>query len=158
MSVFTFAISCLTMSSLPWFMDLTFQVPVQYYTALDFAFTTRHIHNWASFLLLSSHFIISGAISNCPQLFSGSTLGGYSQPGVFTCHIFLPFHTIHEVLTARILEWFAISSSRGTHFFRTLHYELASWATLHGLVHGFIELCSLLRHDSSWAPYWKIQA
>ena len=30
MSVFILAISCLTMSNLPWFMDLTFQVPIQY--------------------------------------------------------------------------------------------------------------------------------
>ena len=30
MSVFTLAISCLTTSNLRWFMDLTFQVPVQY--------------------------------------------------------------------------------------------------------------------------------
>ena len=30
MSTFTFAISCLKTSSLPWFMDLTFQVPMQY--------------------------------------------------------------------------------------------------------------------------------
>ena len=30
MSVFTLAISCLTSSNLPWFMDLTFQVSVQY--------------------------------------------------------------------------------------------------------------------------------
>ena len=30
MSTFTFAISCLTTSSLPWFVDLTFQVPMQY--------------------------------------------------------------------------------------------------------------------------------
>ena len=28
--MFTLAISCLTTSNLPWFMDLTFQVPVQY--------------------------------------------------------------------------------------------------------------------------------
>ena len=28
--MFTFAISCLTTSNLPWFMDLTFQVPMQY--------------------------------------------------------------------------------------------------------------------------------
>ena len=28
--MFTFAISCLTMPSLPWFMDLTLQVPMQY--------------------------------------------------------------------------------------------------------------------------------
>ena len=30
MSTFTLAISCLTTSNLPWFMDLTVQVPVQY--------------------------------------------------------------------------------------------------------------------------------
>ena len=30
MSMFTLAISCLTTSNLPWFMDLTFQVPKQY--------------------------------------------------------------------------------------------------------------------------------
>ena len=30
MSVFTLAISCLTISNLPWFMDLPFQVSMQY--------------------------------------------------------------------------------------------------------------------------------
>ena len=30
MLMFTFAISCLTTSNLPWFMDLTFQVPMPY--------------------------------------------------------------------------------------------------------------------------------
>ena len=30
MSMFTLAISCLKISNLPWFMDLTFQVPMQY--------------------------------------------------------------------------------------------------------------------------------
>ena len=30
MSMFTLAISCLPTSNLPWFMDLTFQVPMQY--------------------------------------------------------------------------------------------------------------------------------
>ena len=30
MSMFTLAISCLTTSNLPWFMHLTFQVPMQY--------------------------------------------------------------------------------------------------------------------------------
>ena len=30
MLMFTLAISCLTISNLPWFMDLTFQVPMQY--------------------------------------------------------------------------------------------------------------------------------
>ena len=30
MSTFTLAISCLTLSNLPWFLDLTFQVPMEY--------------------------------------------------------------------------------------------------------------------------------
>ena len=37
MSMFPLAISCLTASNLPWFMDVTFQVPMQYFfTAEDF--------------------------------------------------------------------------------------------------------------------------
>ena len=32
MLMFTLTTSCLTMSSLPWFVDLTFQVPMQYYS------------------------------------------------------------------------------------------------------------------------------
>ena len=32
MSTFTLAISCLTTSNLPWFVDLTFQVPMQYWS------------------------------------------------------------------------------------------------------------------------------
>ena len=34
MLMFTLAISCLTTSNLPWFMDLTFQVPMQYCSLL----------------------------------------------------------------------------------------------------------------------------
>ena len=65
MSMLNFAISYLTMSNLPWFMDLLFQVPMKYcFTASDFTFTTRHIHSWKSFPLWPSLFIISVVISN----------------------------------------------------------------------------------------------
>ena len=37
-------------------------------------FTTRHVHNWMLFLHWPSYFILSGAISNCPPFFPGSTL------------------------------------------------------------------------------------
>ena len=50
MSTFTLAISCLTTSHLPWFMDL---IPGSYaillFTALDLASITNHIHNWYCF-------------------------------------------------------------------------------------------------------------
>ena len=42
---------------------------------------------------------------------------------IFWCNIFLPFHNVHRVLKARILEWFAIPSSSGANFIRTLHYD-----------------------------------
>ena len=44
---------------------------------------------------------------------------------IFRCHIFLPFHTVHGVLVARILEWVAISSSNGPCFVRTLCFDLS---------------------------------
>ena len=79
-----------------------------FFTALDFAFTTRHIHTWSSFLLWLNLFILSGGIS---LLFPSSILDTY-QPGllIFQCHICLPFHTLHGVLMTRILKWFTIPS------------------------------------------------
>ena len=71
MSTFTLAISCLTTSNLPWFMDLTFQVPMQYCSlqASDLASITSHIHSWVLFLLRLHPFILSGVIS--PLISSG---------------------------------------------------------------------------------------
>ena len=109
---------------------------ILFFTVLNIILTTRHIHNWMSFLLWPSCFILSGAISNCPQLFPSSISDTFWPEGfIFWCHIFLPFHTIHGILTARILEWFAISLSSGPYFVRTLHYDPST-------------LSGLARHDS----------
>ena len=79
MLMFTLAISCLTTSNFPWFMDLTFQVLLQYCSLQHqtFTFTTRHIHNWVSLLLWPSPFIRSGAIS---LLFPRSIFDIYIKP------------------------------------------------------------------------------
>ena len=44
---------------------------------------------------------------------TGTAILGAYQTGefIFQCYIFLPFHTVHGVLQARILKWFAISFS-----------------------------------------------
>ena len=54
--------------------------------------------------------------------FSSSILCTY-WPGefIFQCHTFLPLHTVHGVLKARILKWFAFPFSSGPKFIRTLH-------------------------------------
>ena len=78
---------------------------------LDASTTGYHFHFGAA----SSCF---GAIS---LLFPSSILDAY-QLGrlIFQCHIFSPFYTVHGVLEARILEWFAILFSSGPYFVLTL--------------------------------------
>ena len=102
------------------------------FTALDSPSITSHIHNWVLFSLWLCLFILSGAIS---PLFPSSILGTY-QPGefIFQCHIFLLLHTVHGVLKARILTWFAIPFSSGPCFIRTLHYDpsILGGPTWHG--------------------------
>ena len=120
MSMFTLSISCLTTSNLPWFMDLTFQVPIQYcslqHQTLLPSPTTSTTGYWFCFGSASSFFL---------ELFLYSSPVAYFTPGefIFQCHIFLPFHTVHAVLQARILKWFAIPFSSGPHFVRTLHHD-----------------------------------
>ena len=72
------------------------------------------------FLFWLRLFILSGVIS---PLISSSILGTYC-PGefIFQCHTFLPFHTVHGVLKARIMKWFAIPFC-GPRFVRTLHHD-----------------------------------
>ena len=88
--------------------------------------------------------MLSGVIS---PLISSSILGTY-QPGefMFQCHIFLSFHTVHEVLKAGILKWFAIPFSSGPHFARTLHHDLSILVALHGMDHSFTELDKAVVH------------
>ena len=96
---------------------------ILFFTALDLASITSHIHNRVFFLLLLHLFILSGVIS---PLISCSILGTY-RPGEFLFQdpIILPFHTVHGVLNARILKWFAIPFSSGPHSVRPLHHDLA---------------------------------
>ena len=52
----------------------------------------------------------------------------------FATGSFLPFHTIHGVLKAKILKWFAMPFSTGPHFVRTLHHDpsILGGPTQHG--------------------------
>ena len=108
-STFTLAISCLTTSNLPWFMDLTFPVPMQYCSLQHWTLASiiSPLHNWLLFLLWPHPFILSGVIS---PLTSNSILGTY-WPGqfLFQCPIFLPFHTVQgkntEVVCHSLLQW-----------------------------------------------------
>ena len=90
------------------------------------------------FLLWLHLFILFGVISS---LISISILGTY-WPGefIFQCPIFLPFHTVHGVLKARILKCFAIPFSSGPLFSELSTLTHVSWVALHGVAYSFIEL------------------
>ena len=145
MSMFILTTPCLITSNLPCFMELTFQVPMHYCSLQhETLLSPPDIHHWELFLLWLSLFIPSGAIS---LLFSSSILGTYrAGEFIFQCHIFLPFHTVHGVLKARMLKWFAIPFSSGPRFTRTRHHDPSILGGPICMAHSFIELDKVVTH------------
>ena len=133
MLMFTLAISCLSTSNLPWFMDLTFQVPMQYCSLQHWTLLPSPVVSTTGCCFcFGSISILSGDTS---PLFSSSILDIYwLGKFIFQSHIFLPFHTVPEVLKAKTLKWFAISFSSGPRFVRTLHHDpfILGGPTRHG--------------------------
>ena len=148
-SKFTFVTSCLTMSNLRWFRNLTFQVSMQYiFTASNFCFH-QQIHLQLSVILLwSSHFILSGAISDCPLLLPtqchfGHILTWGAHLPVSSFYLFILFMGFlkqeywHGLPLPSPVDYIFLELSTMTH---------ASWVALHGMVHSFIELYKAVIH------------
>ena len=150
--MFTVAISRLITSSLPWFMDLTFQVPMQYcslqhwtlFSLPDTSTTEYHFHFGPATPLFLE--LIVTALHSSPVVYwTASDLGRL----IFGCHIFLPFHTDHEILTARILEWFAFLLPVDHVLSELFTMTRLSQVALHSMAHSFIELCKPLLHNKA---------
>ena len=146
MSTFTLAISYLTTSNLPWFMDLIFQVPMKYcslqhQTLLSI---TSHIHNCVLFLIWFRLFILSEVIS---LLISSNILGTYwpgsSSFSVLTFWLFILFMGF-----SRQEYW------SGLPFPSPVDHVLSELSTmthptcvaLHGMAHSFTELDKAVVH------------
>ena len=111
--MFTLAISCLPTSNLPRFMDLTFQVAMQYWFLQHWTLLPSLVTSLTGFffffLLWLCLFIVSGVISPLSPV----ALGTY-QPGevIFQCPIFLPSYcSLHsqgkntEVVCHSLPQW-----------------------------------------------------
>ena len=142
MSMFTLAFSCLTTSNLPWFMDITFQVPTQYcslqhqtlllsavtcttgycfcFGSIPSFFLELFLHwYWAPTDLGSSSFSV---LSFCLFiLFMGISRREYWSG--------LPFPSPVDIVLSEL--------SIMTH---------PSWEALHGIAHSFIELDKAVVH------------
>ena len=81
------------------------------------------------------------------MLISSSILGTY-QPGdfIFKCPNSLPFHSVHGVLKARILKWFAIPFSSGPRLSELFTVIPLSWVATLSMTHSFIELEKAVVH------------
>ena len=123
MLMFNLAISCLTISNLPWFIDLTFQVPLQYCSlqhrpSLLSPVTSPTV---CCFCFGSvSSFFLELFLNWSPVAYWALTDLGSSSFSVLSFWLFILFMEFSE---ARILKWFAIPFSSGKRFVRTLHLE-----------------------------------
>ena len=95
MSTFTLAISCLTTSNLPWFMGLTFQVPMQYCSLQHWTFspspvtsTTGHCFSFGS---ISSFFLELLFLYSFPVAYWASSNLGISSFSVVSFCLSLLF-------------------------------------------------------------------
>ena len=155
--MFTLAISCLTTSNLPWFMDLTFQVPMKYCSLQhqDFTFTTRHIHNWASFLLWPNHFspaasfflewLVIALCSSTVACCRPSVLGGSSSDVISFC-LFIVFLGLLQQEYWRGLPFPPPVDHVLSELFTIIRL---SWVALHGM----IELC----RPSAMTRLWSLK-
>ena len=118
--------------------------------ALDFIFTTRHVHNRKSFLFWASHFILSKAISYSPPsspvaYCTPSDLGG-SSSSVILFYLFTLFmgFSKQEYWNGLL---FPLSVN---HIFSDLFpVTCPSWVVLQGMAHSFIELCKPHCHEKA---------
>ena len=145
MSTFTLAISCLTTSNLPRFMDLTFQVPMQYYSLQHWTLLPSPVTSTTGCC-----FALAPSLHSFQSYFSTDLqeqLGTYRPVDfIFQCPIFLPFLVVHGVLKARILKWFAICFSSDHILSKLSSLTCPSWMVSQGMDHSFIELDKAVSH------------
>ena len=113
---------------------------ILFFTALDFTFTTRHMHSWVLFLFWPSHFILSGAISNCPLLFPSSILDTF-WPGVSSSNV-ISFCIFILLMRFSWQEYWSslLFPPLMDHILSELFTRTCpSWVALHHLAHSFTE-------------------
>ena len=91
MSMFTLVISCLTTSNLPLFMDLTFQVPMQYCSLQHQTFIMYDFQSKSLCFITNLVFGIKGIKVSCSGLFFRSS---FSNEDFQVQYAFFPFNSL----------------------------------------------------------------
>ena len=146
MSTFTLAISCLTTSNLPWFMDLTFQVPMQYCS----------LQHWTLLLsLVTSTTGYSFCFGSIPSFFLELIL--HCSPGAYWVPTDLGSSSFSVLSFYLFILFMGFSKQEywsGLPFPSPVDHVLSelstmthlSWVPLQGMAHSFIELNKAVAH------------
>ena len=152
MSTFNVTISCLTVCRLPWFVELTFQIPIQNYSLQHQTLlsppqisTTEH---QSLFGPDSSFFLELLVIAHCSSSVAYWNLltwgGGCSCSGVVSFCLFILFMGF---LQQEYWNGLQFPTSMDHVLSQLFTMTCLSWVALHGMAHIFIELCKPLHHD-----------
>ena len=143
--MFTLAISCLTTSNLPWFMDLAFQVPMhhcslQHWTLLPSPVTST-TRLWFCFASVSP-FFLELFLHSSPIYCAPIDLRSSSFSVLSFC-LFILFMGF-----SRQEYWSGLPlPSPVDHVLSELSFRIhLSWVALHGMAHSFIELDKAVIH------------
>ena len=146
MLTFTLAISYLTTSNLPWFMDLTFQVPMQYYSLQHRTFLPSPVTSTPGccfcFGSISS-FFLELFVPWSPEAYWAPTHLGSSSFNALCFCLFILFMGF-----SRQEYWISLAfSSSVDHILSKLSVMTCpSWVALHRLAHCFTELDKAVVH------------
>ena len=138
MSMFTLVISCLTTSNLPWFMDLTFQIRMQYcslqhWTLLASAVTSTT--GYCFYFGSASSFFLQLFLHCSPVAYWAPTDLGSSSFCVLSFCLFILFMKFSRQKYRSCLPF----PSPEDHILSELcTMTRPSWVALHSMAHGFI--------------------
>ena len=146
MSTFTLAISCLTTSNLPWFLDLTFQVPMQYCSLQHWTLLLSQVKSTAwccfSFGSISSFFLELFNYSSPVTYWAPTNLGSSSFSVLSFC-LFILFMGFSRQEYGSGLP----ISSPVDHVLSEFSTMIClSWVALQGMAHSFTELDKAVVH------------
>ena len=146
MSTFTLAISYLTTSNLPWFMDLTFQVPMQYCSLYHRTLLLPPVISTTGYYFCFGSipsFFLELFLHWSPVAYWAPTDPGSSPFSVLLFCLFILFMEF-----SRQEYWSGLPfPSPVDHISSELSTMICpSWVALHGMAHSFIELDKSVVH------------
>ena len=148
MLIFTLAISCLTTSNLPWLMDLTFQIPMQYCSLQHqtlFPSPITPTTGCCFYFDSISSFFLELFLHWSPVAYWAPTDLGCSSFSVLSFCLFILFMGF-----SKQEYWCGLPfPSPVDHVLSELStLTYLSWVALHGVAHSFIELDKAVVHVS----------